>query len=105
LNTKKDDYQNPEPVPAASQLAVLPFLAAVDGILARATKDETRRLTLHRRMMREEMEYLQQICAYLGSDDYDWSRDKDWRSKVGRIFHLVSWSRKTGQGAKVYSTR
>jgi hypothetical protein len=88
LNAEKNDYQNPEPVPHASQLAVLPFLAGVDGLLARAIRDKRRRLTIHRRMMREQKEYLQQVCAYLGSDDHDWSRDKAWHEKVGRIFHL-----------------
>ena len=32
-------YPNPEPVPAASQLAVLPFLAAVDGFLRAEAKE------------------------------------------------------------------
>ena len=41
-------YPNPEPVPAALQLAVLPFLAAVDGFLRAEAKEPGLRITLHR---------------------------------------------------------
>jgi hypothetical protein len=55
---------HPEPVPPASQLAVLPFLAAVQGFLA-ASPVADLRLTIHRVMYREGQEFLQQVCPYL----------------------------------------
>lgn len=73
-------YKNPEPVPPASQLAVLPFVAAVDGFLRGETNVPGLRITVHRTMSREGNGYLQQICAYLGGDK------ADWRGKVGRTF-------------------
>jgi hypothetical protein len=60
---------NPEPVPAATQLAALPFLAAIDGYLRGASPSVNVRLTLHRAMTREGNGYLQQICDYLGTDN------------------------------------
>ena len=53
-----------EPVPPASQLAVLPFLAAVQGFLA-ASDVVDLRLTIHRVMSREGGEFLQQVSPYL----------------------------------------
>ena len=62
--TKADPYGNPEPVPPASQLAVLPFLAAVDGYLREDEDVPDLRITVHRAMSREGRGYLQQVCAY-----------------------------------------
>lgn len=77
------DQLFPEPVPTISQLAVMPFLSAVDGFL-RASGDIPRlRLTVHRVMSRADQGYLQQVCAYVGPDD------PAWRSKVGRVFPVT----------------
>jgi len=73
-------YGNPEPVPPASQLAVLPFLAAIDGYLREDTDVPDLRITVHRAMSREGQGYLQQVCAYLRRDG------GDWQGKVGRTF-------------------
>jgi hypothetical protein len=73
-------YNNPEPVPSASQLAVLPFLAAIDGFLREEGDVSGLRTTIHRAMSREGHGYLQQVCAYVNSDG------ADWRGKVGRTF-------------------
>lgn len=73
-------YAHPEPVPAASQLAVLPFLAAVDGYLRESGDVEGLRITVHRTMSREDDRYLQQLCAYLNQ------KGGDWKGKVGRTF-------------------
>jgi hypothetical protein len=67
----QSDYRNPEPVPAATQLAVLPFLAAVDGLLRRPLDVAGLRITLHRAMSREGQGYLQQMCGYLRRDGVD----------------------------------
>jgi len=75
-----DLYKNPEPVPTASQLAVLPFLAGVNGYLREKGDVQDLRITVHRVMTREGKEYLQQVCAYLRHDD------GDWRGRVGRTF-------------------
>src|SRR5579862_825361 len=72
--------RNPEPVPAASQLAVMPFLAAVDGFLRQVHDVQRLRTTMHRAVNREGQLYLQQVCGYVGSDGLD------WRGKVGRTF-------------------
>lgn len=58
-------YKHPEPVPPASQLAVLPFLAAVDGYLREDNDVPGLRITMHRAVSREGDGYLQQVCAYL----------------------------------------
>jgi hypothetical protein len=73
-------YKNPEPVPPASQLAVLPFLAAVDGFLREHADVPELRITFHRAMSREGEGYLQQLCGYVGGTGVD------WRGKVGRTF-------------------
>jgi len=78
--TEAQLYRNPEPVPAASQLAVLPFLAGVDGYLREDGDVEGLRLTFHRTMSRLGEGYLQQVCAYLPEPG------NDWRGKVGRTF-------------------
>lgn len=76
----ENPYTNPEPVPPASQLAVLPFVAAVDGFLKDEANVPGLRITIHRTMSRAGHGYLQQVCAYLGGDGVD------WRGKVGRTF-------------------
>lgn len=78
-----EQYENPEPVPPASQLAVLPFVAAVDGFLREKGDVPGLRLTIHRTMSRGESGYLQQVCAYLRGDA------PDWRGKVGRTFPVT----------------
>lgn len=72
-------YGHPEPVPPASQLAVLPLIAAVDGFLRASGEVPGLRITIHRAMSREGEGYLQQLCAYVSEGDMQW---KD----VGRIF-------------------
>ncbi|MGF9566951.1 hypothetical protein AAIH70_25950 [Neorhizobium sp. BT27B] len=59
-----DLFNNPEPVPPASQMAVLPFLAGVQGLLSAGRVDNLQ-LTIHRLMYREGQEFLQQVCPYL----------------------------------------
>jgi hypothetical protein len=81
-NMANQIYRNPEPVPPASQLAVLPFLAAVDGYLRSAATERGLRITLHRAMSREGHGYLQQLCGYV--DD----QGLEWKGKVGRTFPL-----------------
>lgn len=56
----------PEPVPVATQLAVLPFLAAVEGFLAPHSEGQRLRVTMHRVMAREKHRYIQQVSQYLG---------------------------------------
>jgi hypothetical protein len=73
-------HRNPEPVPPASQLAVLPFLAAVDGYLRSQTRQPGLRTTLHRAMSREGEGYLQQVCGYIDDNGLE------WKGKVGRTF-------------------
>jgi hypothetical protein len=73
-------YENPEPVPSASQFAVLPFLAAIEGFLREDADVPGLRTTIHRAMSREGQGYLQQVSAYVNSDGVD------WRGKVGRTF-------------------
>ena len=76
-------YKNPEPVPSASQLALLPFAAAIEGLLRNDSDIPGLRLTLHRTMSREGNGYLQQVCAYLGG------AKPEWRGKVGRLFPVT----------------
>jgi hypothetical protein len=73
-------YVHPEPVPPASQLAVLPFVAAIDGYFRESGDVPGLRLTIHRAMSREGDYFLQQACAYLQEGG------GDWRGKVGRTF-------------------
>jgi len=72
-------YLNPEPVPPASQLAVLPFLGAVDGFLRDGVNVLNLRITAHRAISREGKGYLQQVCPYLEADGANWRG-------VGRIY-------------------
>jgi hypothetical protein len=77
------DQLFPEPVPTISQLAVLPFLSAVDGFLRGGGDIPRLRLTMHRAMSRVDQGYLQQVCAYVGS------HDPDWRNRIGRVFPVT----------------
>lgn len=79
-----EPYNNPEPVPSASQLAVLPFVAAIDGFLRDKGDVPGLRITIHRMMSREGDGYLQQVCAYLPAGDVP-----KWRGEVGRIFPVT----------------
>jgi hypothetical protein len=76
-------FSNAEPVPAMSQLAVLPFLSAVDGFLKGGNDIPRLRLTIHRVMSRMNQGYLQQVCPYVGE------ADPSWRQKVGRAFPVT----------------
>jgi hypothetical protein len=69
-----------EPVPSASQLAVLPFLAALEGILRDGDQAIKLRLTIHRAMNRSGRLYLQQVCPYIGP------QHRTERAGVGRVF-------------------
>jgi hypothetical protein len=71
---------NPESVPSASQLAVIPFLAAVDGFLRESHDPPGLRLTIHRAVNREGQVYLQQVCGYVREQGLE------WRGKVGRTY-------------------
>jgi hypothetical protein len=71
---------NPEPVPAASRLAIIPFLAAVDGLLKKDREIPRLRITMHRAVNREGQLYLQQVCGYVRSEGLE------WQGKVGRTF-------------------
>lgn len=57
-----------EPVPPATQLALLPFLAAIEGVIREST-DAAKpfRVTMHRLLWRHDKGYLQQACDYLGT--------------------------------------
>jgi hypothetical protein len=78
-----DQVFHAEPVPAISQLAVLPFLSAVEGFLKGGKDVPALRLTIHRVMSRRNLGYLQQLCPYLGMVD------PNWRQKVGRAFPVT----------------
>ncbi|HMV59221.1 MAG TPA: hypothetical protein PKD38_18665 [Nitrospira sp.] len=58
---------HPEPVPGATQLAALPFSAAVVGCLEHHGVKDKNRVVLHRTVTREGGEYLQQVSSYVGS--------------------------------------
>lgn len=75
---KPVQYEYPEPVPSASQLLALPFVAAVAGYLVEKVGCTSVRVTLHRVMTRDHYTYLQQICSYAGHS-FD-------HTKAGRIF-------------------
>lgn len=72
----------PEPVPVASQLAVLPFLSAVEGFIRQDAAGTKFRITMHRVMTRDGQTYLQQLCVYLGQDQWN-------GSVVGRILPVT----------------
>src|SRR5260370_39884554 len=69
-----------EPVPSASQLATIPFLAAVHGLLTESQDVPGLRITMHRVVNREGQLYLQQVCGYVEKQGLE------WRGKVGRTF-------------------
>jgi hypothetical protein len=73
------DYVNPEPVPHASQLAVLPFIAGIRGFLRGGGSDL--RVVMHRAMSREGKGYLQQVCKDVGPTE------SDPNAGVGRLWH------------------
>lgn len=81
----KPEYKYPEPVPHATQLAVAPFLAAVEGYLSLSAggKVEGLRITMHRLVNREGQEYLQQISPYFPLNE------EDPQSTVGRLFAVT----------------
>src|SRR6266516_3264940 len=87
------DFPHPEPVSVASQLAVLPFVAAVSGLLRPENDDPALRVTMHRLMVREGRGYLQQMCFYLGGAIGP-------ERHVGRIFHVTE-----GIMGKAFATR
>lgn len=60
--------RHPEPVPGVSQVAVLPFLAAVEGYLRGDLEVRGLRMTMHRVMSRLGSQYLQQAAPYVGAD-------------------------------------
>ena len=72
--------EHPEPVPSATQLALLPFLATLAGYLRGADDVPKLRVTLHRVMDRDGERYLQQACAYLPI------RESAPSNLIGRIF-------------------
>jgi hypothetical protein len=76
----KKDYEHPEPVPYASQLALLPFLSGVHGYLDDGSMGL--RVVIHRAMSREGKGYLQQACRDIGPTD------SDPDAKVGRLWHV-----------------
>lgn len=63
---QKNRPEFPEPVPTGTQLTALPFLSAVEGLLAATSNGSSFRVTMHRVMAREQHRYIQQICEYLG---------------------------------------
>lgn len=69
----------PEPVQETSQLAVLPFVSAVTGVILMKAGSSKLRVTMHRLMDREGYGYIQQICTYFGSAPFD-------QSTVGRMW-------------------
>jgi hypothetical protein len=69
----------PEPVPPASQLATMPFLAAVYGYLTSDGEVDRLRITVHRTMSRDGQGYFQQVSEYLPITD-----PTNWRN-VGRM--------------------
>jgi len=73
--------RNPEPVPPATQLAIMPFLAGVYGWLTLPGEVSRLRVTMHRAMTREGGGYLQQVSGYLPLSD-----DAKLRREVGRLF-------------------
>jgi hypothetical protein len=65
-----------EPVPYATQIVALPFVAGVEGLLNVDRKVSKLRVTLHRVVTREGQGYLQQACDYVGASE----------TGVGRLF-------------------
>jgi hypothetical protein len=76
------DKNHPEPVPSASQVVVLPFLAALEGLIKDQTTS-TFRLTMHRVATWESQGHFQQLCTYLGSGPKD-------QGTVGRMLPVTT---------------
>jgi len=92
-------YQHPEPVPAATQLAVMPFLAAMHGAIGSDTPGL--RMTIHRIMNREGQGYLQQVSGY-----FPISHPADWRKTAGRVFPVSTGIiGKTHETQNIWRTR
>jgi hypothetical protein len=81
--TSAAQLRGPEPVPSASQLATLSFLAAVEGFLRGSRPRVDLRLTVHRSINREGQQYLQQVCRYVGTDN------KSVSPGTGRLFPVT----------------
>lgn len=77
-----ENIVNSEPVPAATQLALVAFNSAIDGYLRGSGTVEGLRTTIHRTMSRNGKEYLQQACAYA-------PMNQDWKKQVGRVFPVT----------------
>ncbi len=76
------DHKHPEPVPYASQFAVLPFLAGIEGYIKQQT-DMPFRLTMHRITTWESQGHFQQVCTYFGTGPKD-------QSTVGRMLPVTT---------------
>jgi hypothetical protein len=85
----------PEPVPAATQLAVMPFLAALEGFLAPKCNVPRLRITIHRIMSRENEGFLQQLSGHFPITD-----STKWREEAGSLFHV-----KTGIIGRAFADR
>jgi hypothetical protein len=79
------EYPQSEPVPPATQLAIMPFLAALSGSLACDGDATTLRVTIHRTMSREGKGYFQQVCGYFPIRD-----PSTWGDKAGRILPVTA---------------
>lgn len=77
-----ENIVNSEPVPAATQLALVAINSAIDGYLRSSGTVEGLRTTIHRTMSRNGIGYLQQACAYA-------PMTQDWKKKVGRVFPVT----------------
>jgi hypothetical protein len=73
---------HPEPVPPATQLAIMPFLAAIEGFLNGQGSIDGLRVTMHRIMVREGSGFFQQACGYLPI------ATTNWQDQVGRILQV-----------------
>jgi len=79
MTSQISSRENPEPVPAATQLLGMAFMSGIDGYLRRRLGDNAvLRITIHRLMTRDGYSYLQQLCAYLSEGQPD-------LAKVGRL--------------------
>jgi hypothetical protein len=88
--------ESTEPVPAATQIIVLPFLAALEGYIQGVRKDPDFRATVHRTMVRGNQQYLQQVTSYVGTQ----------HTGVGRTFHTnTGIIGATYHKAKIYRTK
>jgi hypothetical protein len=55
-----------EPVPAVTQIVILPFLAALQGFIQADDLEPDFRVTVHRTMVRGDQQFLQQVTPYIG---------------------------------------